>query len=350
MYEKAAHAADGGEQMSKQTDNYAALVAALRLRYDTVNNVIYGVWNGYTMTIYAIDARYPYWLTIQTAAKHPYGAILSKEDTKAFTKSVKPVNSCLQDGNHVRITINFAMGGKAALDKLTAAVSEGLSSFTAFLYQKGFIPCCSMCGMQKMVSPYWSEGKYYHLCPECETSMRQTLATSSKPPRQENVIAGIVGALLGSLLGVLCIVILSQAGYVAALSRVIMAVGVLKGYELLGGRLTKKGIVISIIIMLGMTYVGDRLDWAIALHRKAGGAELGLNLFECYRMVPQAVSGGVIELRAYIGNMALIYIFLLLGAVPTIYGKIKEKQQKGFLIKIGSASVYDNATMQKDLR
>lgn len=99
--------------------------------------------------------------------------------------------------------------------------------------------------------------------------------------------------------------------------------------------------------MLGMTYVGNQLDWAVALYTKGGASDFGFNLFDCYRMVPRALSGGVIESRAYWGNMALIYIFLLLGAVPTIYGRVKEKQQQGLLIKIGSAASYNSPPQWK---
>ena len=56
-----------------------------------------------------------------------------------------------------------------------------------------------------------------------------------------------------------------QLGYVAAISGAIMAVCALKGYELLGGKLTKKGVIISVVIMIVMTYVGDRVDWAITV-------------------------------------------------------------------------------------
>lgn len=52
--------------------------------------------------------------------------------------------------------------------------------------------------------------------------------------RPENVVAGVVGAFLGTLLGVVCTVVIGQLGYVASVSGLIMAVGALKGYELLG--------------------------------------------------------------------------------------------------------------------
>ena len=59
--------------------------------------------------------------------------------------------------------------------------------------------------------------------------------------KRENVPAGIVGAFLGSLIGVACAVLIGQLGYVASVSGLVMAVCALKGYELLGGSLTKKG-------------------------------------------------------------------------------------------------------------
>ena len=83
----------------------------------------------------------------------------------------------------------------------------------------------------------------------------------------------------------LSVLILSQLGYVAALSGVIMAVCVLKGYEMLGGKLTKKAVVISAVIMILMTYFADRVDWAIILFNQGGGAEAGYSLFECYRLI-----------------------------------------------------------------
>lgn len=167
-----------------------------------------------------------------------------------------------------------------------------------------------------------------------------SIEAQKQEQKKENIVGGVVGAFLGSLLGVLCIIILSRLGYVAALSGAIMAVGVLKGYELLGGKLTKKGIVISCVIMLVMTYIGDRLDWAIVLLTEGGGADAGFNLFECYRLIPTMISEGIIESGSFVANLLLIYLFLLLGAVPAILSKVKEKSQAGVMTKIGAEGSY----------
>lgn len=320
--------------MSKLKDNYQELAQAVGMRYDGENNVIYGQKEGFDLVIYAADESLPYMLTIHTAAKRPDGMELSKEESKELAKSAKSIASGAQKGNNVTAIVMNQTNQKKLLNNLT----EGIPAFLSFLKSKGYAPCCSICGQSVDVSAYISGTEPFHLCQDCETNMRSKLAmnSSEKKQKKENVVGGIVGALIGSLLGVVCIVLLSQLGYVAALSGVVMAVGVLKGYELLGGKLTKKGIGIGIVIMLVMTYLGDRLDWAIKLLGEGGGAEAGFNLFECYRMVPSMLELEIIDPTNYIINLAMIYVFLLLGAVPTIRSKMKEKNTEGRFARIGS--------------
>ena len=136
--------------------------------------------------------------------------------------------------------------------------------------------------------------------------------------RPENVAAGVVGAFLGTLLGVVCTVVIGQLGYVASVSGLIMAVGALKGYELLGGRLSKKGAVISSLLILVMTWLAHRLTWAIALASAAG-----LGVFESFQAIPELLEAGLLEGPAYWGGLVMLYLFTLLGAVPTIIGGLR---------------------------
>ncbi len=136
--------------------------------------------------------------------------------------------------------------------------------------------------------------------------------------RRENVVAGVVGAFLGSLIGVACTVIVGQLGYTAAFTGLIMAVGALKGYELMGGTLSKKGAAISCVLVLVMTWFAHRLTWAVAV---AIAAEL--NVFSCFQAVPNLLDAGVIESRAYWADLVLLYVFTLVGAVPMIVAGLR---------------------------
>lgn len=325
--------------MSKYSEKYAMLAAAVGLSYDAANDVLYGQRDGYNVMVYAPNSQYPYMLCIYASARNEYGGGLNTADMKTFAKSVKPIARCEQKNNSIIVY----MKNQSNCEKLKGCLGEALSGFTAFLRQRGFTPCCSSCGKGGEVSNYRMMNAYFQLCEECEAGIRNNLAVVAQQEqrKQENVIGGVVGAILGSLLGVLCIVVLGQLGYVASLSGVAMAIGVLKGYEMLGGKLTKKGVIISSIIMLLMTYVGNQLDWAIELLTKGGGARAGYNVFECYQMIPELLSVGMIEMSAYIINLVMIYVFLLLGAVPTIRNKIYEQDIKGTMVKIGSANSFD---------
>lgn len=328
--------------MSKYSEKYAMLAAAVGLSYDAANDVLYGQKNEYQVMVYMPFSSYPYMLCIYIAARNERGSWLGASDWKTFSKSVKPIARCEQKVNGV---IAY-MKNQTNAEKLQEGLREALSAFTSFLHQSGFIPCCSSCGKTGEVSGYRMANSYFQLCGECEMGIRNNLSVvaQQQQQRKENIIGGIVGAFFGSLGGVLCTVVLSRLGFVASLSGVVMAIGVLKGYEKLGGRLTKKGVVISFVIMLVMTYFGHQLDWAIELLTTGGGAEAGFNIFECYRMVPLMVFELHREelMSSYIINLIMIYVFLLLGAVPTIRGRVYEQDIKGTMVKIGSAGPFSS--------
>lgn len=158
-------------------------------------------------------------------------------------------------------------------------------------------------------------------CEFCGQSIKQAAAVASKKP--ENVVTGIVGALIGAMIGGGCIILLSQLGYVAALSGLILAVCTLKGYELLGGQLSKKGIVVSIVLMLITPYIADRLDWAIVIMN--AWSDVGITFGEAFAVVPALIDDGSIAMSDYITNLLMIYGFALLGAFTTLRNALKKK-------------------------
>ena len=149
----------------------------------------------------------------------------------------------------------------------------------------------------------------------------------------ENVIGGLVGAFLGSLLGVLAIVFISRLGYVAALSGIIMGVCTLRGYELLGKSLSKMGIILSTIIALVMVYVAHRIDYALYV------MEAGYNFFEAYQEIAVVIAEHSDISSEFYLNLGLLYLFTLLGLVPTIIQRFKEKKHQEALADTKPLSV-----------
>lgn len=140
--------------------------------------------------------------------------------------------------------------------------------------------------------------------------------------KRENVVAGIVGAFIGALIGAGCIILISQLGYIASVSGLILAGCTLKGYELLGGKLGGKGILISILLMAATPYLADRIDWAILIMQE--WAEYGITFAEAFAVFPELLKDGTVEMGGYVQNLLMIYGFTLLGAFAAVRNALKK--------------------------
>ena len=261
---------------------YQQLAEAAGLRLNEEEGTMYGTYGGYQMLVHPFvsgSRAYFYMLTVEIAAQ-ARDSSLTKQDCKIYKKEHRNVSSLAQNQNLITMTLKSTSNQ----EKLRAVFLEELQNLTSYLRLKGYENCCQLCGKTgEDTSPCTISGFYAQLCSDCFQNVSQSAILAQQESRAagENVIGGIVGALLGTLIGVVCIIILSQLGYVAALSGVVMAVCTLKGYEMLGRKLSKKGIIISCILMIVMTYAGDRLDWAIVVAR-----ELAWDVFTSYQAIP----------------------------------------------------------------
>ena len=291
---------------------YAEIAQFLGLRFNEEYCVVYGEKDGFTLRISGLDngRGIEYGMVCVSVGVSENGVKL--EQDKQFRKEHKGVMGIVQE-------------------KLKGVLQDSLPAFLDMLKLEGFTNGCELCGEAKETGAAYVAGNSICLCDECYDKVSENAAayTANEKNKKENLVGGVVGALVGSLLGVASIILLSQMGYVAAQSGVIMAVCALKGYELLGGKLTKKGIIISVVIMIIMTYVGDRLDWGIMIAR-----ELEVDVFYGYRLVPLLLSEEIIDATSYVGNLVLVYAFLLLGAIPTIRNAMRRDKVAGTICKL----------------
>ena len=139
---------------------------------------------------------------------------------------------------------------------------------------------------------------------------------------RENVVAGVVGAVIGALIGGGCIILVSQLGYIASVSGLILAICTLKGYELLAGRLSGKGIGICVFLMLVTPYLADRIDWAILIMQE--WEEYGVTFAEAFHIFPELLKDGTVVVEEYIKNLLMIYGFAVLGAFSTLRNAVKK--------------------------
>ncbi len=174
--------------------------------------------------------RYPLPRTVR------HGLLGQEPDQSAirqFVKGTRLVTGVSVRRSRVELTLNVRFGNPNQVEKL----AEAVAAVVEFLHASGYDNCCQNCGSAVETDPCIMTGVPSLLCDSCYQQLGhlQEQNQQAELGKTENMVAGTVGALLGSLLGVACIVLLGQLGYVAAVSGIVMAICTMKGYELLGG-------------------------------------------------------------------------------------------------------------------
>ena len=144
-------------------------------------------------------------------------------------------------------------------------------------------------------------------CPHCGTTLKQ----------KENVLMGTIGALIGSLAGVVLIVLLGQIGFVASIAGLVMAYACLYMYEKMGGSISVVGIIICIVIMIGMTVLAENISCSIAIAR-----ELGVSASDVFKNFYDIIGITSDVKAAYIKELLMVFLFNVIGCFGVIRTKI----------------------------
>ena len=145
--------------------------------------------------------------------------------------------------------------------------------------------------------------------------------------KQENVALGIIGAIGGSLIGVVVMALFYYGNYyeyVNYLSGMIMIFCSIKGYEKLSGKSSTRGMIISTIVTLAMIYVGARFCFAILLTQYYSG----YNVFEAFVEAGEKTATNHALARHYNEILVAQYIFAGIGIVIEIFSLVYNKNKK----------------------
>ena len=300
------------------------LATELGLNYDRESGIVAGFYNGYHIAfIMQNNLR-----QIVVSVSNGTGQMPEKEILKQAHKENKKVlsNPSVQ-GYRATYSIPNAISDNGKLERSAAAAAV----LTEFLKANCLRDCSELSGRPDESSCYYVSGGLRFLTRD-EYDTERNRAQSSfneQNSKRGNPIAGIVGALIGSFAGLVVMVLIGQLGYVSPWTGLVMGVCVAKGYELLSGKFDTVGLVCSILIMVGMTYLGNQLDWAITIARAYEA-----NVFDAFPVVNEVVKANEL-LPVYYRNLALYYFAMLCGALPTIYGLMKNRQLLNVSYPIG---------------
>lgn len=154
------------------------------------------------------------------------------------------------------------------------------------------------------------------VCTVCGTAVPAATVSPAELPAKERVGLGILGAVIGALIGAASIVLLDQLGYVAALSGVLMAFTTLKGYELLAKKLSKTGVIISVLLMVVVTFLANTVCLGLDVYAEI--EMYGATLMDAFMFLPELFLNDGIDFGAYFTNLGMLYAFVALGAFSLV--------------------------------
>lgn len=197
------------------------------------------------------------------------------------------------------------------LQELFRALQETLTDL-------GFVPCCARCGAEEELSIYQCGERMAVFCSGCAAEAEEKLGQAAVQVQQKKTSLGkgILGAVIGAALGGVVWVLIYRVGYIAAVGGLALVFGALKGYELLGGRLDKKGAAASVAVSVLMMFAAMMVSYGWELYDIY--AADGFTFLDCVMAAPTAVFhfpdvGASFAMECVIG-----LLFIGLGGFSTI--------------------------------
>ena len=311
----AAHATEEESHMYNKVKQYALNNG---FTVEEKNGLVYGKMNGFFFSIHQDPA---------TPAKHTVYLWVKEDGTTAVPAISDFLNQCtakhqyLQSASYsgTKITAEFQGLGFKWGKNYVPCLDAFLRDITSYCSSNQLVPCCQSCGSSAGLSLYQIEDSEHMFCSSCYASASDNLqrqAAEKSKKGSGNIVGGIVGALLGSVLGVIVWVLIYQLGYISGIAGLVMIICALKGYEMLGGPLSKTGIIISCIISLIMVVVAEQVSVGIEIYN-VYKEYYEITFFDAFRSVPSFLEEPEIK-AAIIGDLVMGYLLMVVGAWGTI--------------------------------
>ena len=296
------------------------------LKLDEATGTLIGVHNGYHFWVYFMQSG-GYYAEVSVAKD---GQPISEESMNNARKSIAAIKSVTNKDYVVTIQIKGQLK-RTIIDNVT----EVVRSFSDYLELNGYEDVCQVCGKpSESIGTYNIQGGVNFICDDCYVDFvpptnNEDMAEGTV---EERTSLGVIGAILGSLVGVAAIIALYKLGYVAVAAGIIMGACTIGGYVKFGKKLSTKGIIIGGIIMTIMIYFAVKV-YAIMNIVTVAADYCDVGFWEIYRYFWELiVEEGVF--KDFIKLLGEQYLFSGIGAIIMIVRYAKLNMLQGINYKI----------------
>ena len=289
-----------------------AIASELGMQFDEDSRSIYGTQSGYLLFLQETDVKNQFRLCVSVSLNgNPADSEENEMVWDEFKSESLPNLSTLSINQYlVSFVVKGAMRKSKTIEKLQTLITD----LVAFLETHHFVQVCAYSGQEGPVGLYQLGDSIFLINEESYQLLKSNLQieVDSYQNQKENVLLGAVGALLGALIGGAVALFIARLGYVAMVAGIVLGICTIKGYEILGRKVSRKGIVISSIWMVITVFLVNQIDLAMEVV-----AKLGVEFPFAFRVVNQLIFSGDFP-DNYFYNLAMLAVFTLVGAGVSI--------------------------------
>ena len=305
-----------------------AIASELDLQFDEDSRSIYGTQSGYLLFLQETDVKNQFRLCVSVSLNgNPADSEENELVWDEFKSESLPNLSTLSINQYlVSFVVKGAMRKSKTIEKLQTLITD----LVAFLETHHFVQVCAYSGQEGPVGLYQLGDSIFLINEESYQLLKSNLQieVDSYQNQKENVLLGAVGALLGALIGGAVALFIARLGYVAMVAGIVLGICTIKGYEILGRKVSRKGIVISSIWMVITVFLVNQIDLAMEVVSK-----LGVEFAFAFRVVNELIFSGDFP-DNYFYNLASLAVFTLVGAGFLVSPVWSIHKTKGFVGKI----------------
>ena len=305
-----------------------AIASELGLQFDEESGSIYGVQSGYLLLLHEADVKNQFRLSVSVSLD---GNPADSEENELVwdefkSESLPDLSTLSIDQYTVSIVVKGAMRKSKTIEKLQTLIRD----LVAFLESHHFVQVCGYSGQEGPVSLYQLGDSIFLINEESYQLLKSNLQIEldSYQNQKENVLLGAAGALLGALIGGAVALFIARLGYVAMAAGIVLGICTIKGYEILGRKLSRKGILISAVLMVITVFLVNQIDLAMEVV-----AQLGIEFAYAFRVVNELIFSGDFP-DNYFYNLSMLAVFTLVGAGVSVSSVWSSHKTKGIVRKI----------------
>lgn len=302
-------------------NSFDFLAENLGIIYDKEIGAVYGNVNGIQIAVLApMGIAIAQRTIIMTVSKN--GQSLAAQDRESLKNMFQPVQEVQVGGNNVVLVVPNVAKGKIKTAKGEALMqAELIRQTTAYIAGLGYVNVCDKCGTTDHVSLCQVGNELSQLCQEhfeeAKSAIGQSIDASNA--EQGNMVAGLFGAFLGCLVGAAIIAIIGALGFYTSIGGIVLGIFAFKGYDMAGKKISKLGVVLTIVMMVIVVYLAQMVSYALYL-----SVVLETSFMTILTVLHELIFSDSEIISAYYLELALLYLFTTIGAISPIRASLRK--------------------------